>query len=298
MSKQKSAGHHWWPRCVSARWAAGDGQVGWVKPDGTCVRLPPQVLGVITNAHHIKFGRDSHSPTEWDSSFEGEFDKADRNFTSVIDWLESLYHEPMLSSVPENRFLPHAVDDEQLRLLTECVVSLAVRSPRNREASVAFPERVRGPIPDSERNTLIGYNMRRSQRLIADSIGSRGKFAILFSLGREFIFGDGFFHNVTAVVDQPSGAKILAPITPKVSVIVSRPTSFAVQPRLSTIVVTNEEVDRCNSAVQVYSRNALFFRSDRPMVKEEFSCGQHMKYSHPDNPIDEFIGRIPGIRSR
>ena len=37
--------------------------------------------------------------------------------------------------------------------------------------------------------------MRNSHRLIADSIMSRGKFVAVYSQGREFVFGDGFFHN-------------------------------------------------------------------------------------------------------
>src|SRR5207253_4584081 len=145
--------------------------------------------------------------------------------------------------------------------------------------SVSLAEHFRGRLPSVERNAVIGLNMHRSQRLIADSIGVNGKFAVLFSQGREFIFGDGFFHNVRAVANPPMNPKILAPITPTVSVIVSRPTAFTVQPRLSTIVLSDEEVDRCNHAVQVYSRQALYFRSDRPTVEDVFACNQHRAYS-------------------
>jgi hypothetical protein len=140
--------------------------------------------------------------------------------------------------------------------------------------------------------------MRQSQRLIADSIGANGKFAVLWSYGREFIFGDGFFHNVKAVVNPPIGPKMLAPITPRISVIVTRPTSFTVQPRLSTIVLSSEEVDRCNHAVQVYSRQALYFRTDRPTVEDVFACSKHLEYSHPDNPIDNLLLSIPGVPPR
>jgi len=168
----------------------------------------------------------------------------------------------------------------------------------NREASVALAERLRGPIPNPERDALIGANMRQSQRLIADSIGSNGKIAVLFSYGREFIFGDGFFHNVKAVVNPPIGPKMLVPITPRLSVIVTRPTSFAVQPRLTTIVLSDEEVDRCNHAVQVYSRQALYFRADRPTVEDAFACNKHLEYSHPDNPIDNLLCNIPGVPPR
>ena len=298
MPKLKSERHHWWPRCVSAHWVAADGTTGWIKPDGSCIRIPPKELGQISNAHHIKLSRQPGDSTPWDTSFEDEFDSADSNFPAVVSWIESLKHEFVPHLSLRNRFQAQPATDGQLRTLTECVVSLAVRSPMNREASVSLAEHLRGPIPNPERKALIGANMRPSQRLIADNIGSNGKFAVLFSHRREFIFGDGFFNNVKAVVNPPIFPKILAPITPSISVIVTRPASFTVQPRLSTIVLNDEEVERCNHAVQVYSRQALYFRSHRPTVGDEFVCNEHRVYSHPDNPIDNLIRSIPGVPPR
>lgn len=298
MAKLKTERHHWWPRCVSRFWAAEDGCTAWIKPDGSEIRVPPDKLGMIGNGHHIKLGDTPGSPMHWDSSFEDEFDIADSNFPSVISWLEGLDRKHISNGNLRQRFVPQIAKDEQLCALTECVASLAVRGPLNREASVSLAERLRGPLAERERNALIGMNMRSSQRLIADSIGARGKFAVLFTNGREFIFGDGFFHNVKAVVNAPFNPKILTPITPTISVIVSRPMSFSVEPRLSTIVLTDEEVDRCNHAVQVYSRKALFYRSDKPLLDDAFTRGEHLEYALPDNPIDTLINAIPGVPPR
>jgi hypothetical protein len=297
MPTLKSARHHWWPECVSAHWAADDGKTGWIKPDGSCVRVPPKRLGVIGNAHHIKMG-ESGEPTDWDTSFESEFDKADSKFPATISWLQSLDRTFLPESPSRDRFRPQPATETQLQLLTECATSLAVRGPRNREASVALAEKFRGPLPETERNVLIGANMRNSQRVIADSIGARAKFAVLFSQGKEFIYGDGFFHNVLAVVNQPMSPKMLVPITPRISVVVARPLSFTVQPVLTTLVVTDAEVDRCNHAVQVYSRRALYFRSDKPELIEAFVQDKHLEYSDPDNPIDSLICSIPGVPPR
>lgn len=298
MNKLKTERHHWWPRCVSRLWAAEDGCTVWIKPDGSEIRVPPDKLGMIGNGHHIKLGNTSGGSTPWDSSFEDEFDVADSNFPSVISWLEGLDRKPITNSDLRQRFIPQPATEEELCALTECVVSLAVRGPMNREASVSLAEKLRGPLSERERNALIGLNMRSSQRLIADSIGARGKFAVLFTSGREFIFGDGFFHNVKAVVNAPFNPKILAPITPTISVIVSRPMSFSVEPRLSTIVLSDEDVDRCNHAVQVYSRKALFYRSDKPLLDEAFTRGKHLEYALPDNPIDTLFNAIPGVPPR
>lgn len=298
MPTLKSERHHWWPRCVSRYWAASDGTTGWIKPDGSEKRVPPDQLGMIGNGHHIKLGQTPSQSTGWDTSFEGEFDIADSGFPAVIAWLEGLERRQIAGQDLRPRFVPQKASDHQLQALTESVVSLAVRAPMNRAASVSLAEHVRGPLPGHERNALIGINMRRSQRLIANSIGFRAKFAVLYSTGREFIYGDGFFHNVAATINSPYSARILAPITPLISVIISRPAKFTVEPRLVTITLTEDEVDRCNHAVQVYSCGALFYKNDRPRLDEAFKCGQHLRYDRPDNPIDTLLDALPGVRSR
>lgn len=295
MRKLKSERHHWWPRCVSRHWAAKDGTTGWIQPDGSEKRIPPDKLGMIGNGHHIKLGRTPGQSTAWDTSFEDEFDSADSRFPTLIAWLEGLERRSIAGQDLRPRFVPQKASDDQLRTVTECVVSLAVRGPMNREASVSLAERFRGPLPSLERNALIGMNMQRSQRLIADSISSRGKFAVLYSAGREFIYGDGFFHNVKAVVNPPIAPKILAPITPLISVVVSRLTMSTVEPRLVTIVLTDDEVDRCNHTVQVYSCDALFYRNDRPVLDEAFKRGEHREYESSDNPIDTLFDALSGL---
>lgn len=299
MAKLKSERHHWWPVCVSRHWAGEDGKTGWLKPDGSVTRIPPARLGVIGNGHHIKLGRNDED-TVWDQSFERVFDRADSAFPDLINWLEGLERKP-LRGVREmrQRFIPRPCTDTELERMAECAVSLAVRGPMNREASVALAERFRGPLPTSERNALIGLNMRSSHRLIVDSIGSRGKFVAVYSQGKEFVFGDGFFHNVTNVQNPPWSCKLLVPITPHMCVLVCKPhVQHMVEPRLTTLVLEDNEVDVCNNAVQAYAKNAIYFRSQQPLITEAFQRGEHLVYSHPGNPIDSMIHSIPGIPAR
>jgi len=295
MAKLKSAKHHWWPECVSAHWVANDGKAGWLKPDGAVLRVPPKNLGALGNGHHIKFSPKSGEPSPFDSCFESEYDVADSSFPEVISWLKHLNREYQPDLDLSARFIPHDCTTDRLMALTECVVSLAVRSPRNREASVGIAERLRGPIPKPERETLITYNMRPSQRIVSDKIGANGKYVVLFSNSREFVFGDGFFHNICGALNSPVGAKIFAPITPEISVCAIYPRHFRVEPRLSTIVLSDEETELCNEAVQVYSRQAIFFRSEQPEIQEVFARGEHLMYTSSENPIDFLIGHIPGI---
>lgn len=159
-------------------------------------------------------------------------------------------------------------------------------------------EKIRGPLPTPERNALIGLNMRNSHRLIADSIGAHAKFVVVYSQGKEFVFGDGFFHNLRNIQNAPSSPKCFVPITPHICVLVCRPSSYMVNPKLTTLVLNDHEVDICNNTVQVYSKNAIFFRSQQPLLTEAFQQCQHLMYSDPDNPIDSLIHCIPGIPSR
>lgn len=298
MKRLKSERHHRWPECVSRHWAAEDGTTGWLKPDGSCLRIPPGNLGVIGNGHIIKLGA-AGEPSPWDQTFERVFDKADTHFPHLIEWLQEFPRKVVDGERDlRGRFIPQTSTDDQLALMTECAVSLAVRGPMNREASVAVAEHVRGPIPTAERNVLIGLNMRNSHRLIADSVGSRGKFVAVYSQGREFIFGDGFFHNVGNAQMAPHNPKMLVPITPHIAILVCRPSSYTVEPKMFTLVLDDQEVDICNHAVQVYSKSAIYFKSKVPALSEDYRCGRHLRFSHPGNPIDSLIESIPGVSPR
>src|SRR5207249_971186 len=99
----KSQRHHWWPVSVSDRWKDVDGCTHWLLTDGEVRRIPPKNLGVIGNAHHIKLDKDRGEATVWDQSFEKEFQRADDNFPSVIDWLDGLNREDRVGSAAQDR---------------------------------------------------------------------------------------------------------------------------------------------------------------------------------------------------
>ena len=299
MKKQKSERHHWWPENVSERWKNADGCVHWIRPDGEETTAPPKNFGVIGNGHFIKLSRESAESTPWDENFEKVFQQADSEFPRIIEWLESLDRKTGVDprSVPD-RYLAQPASDDDLAALTESVVSLAVRSPMNRAAACGLAERFRGPLPPRERNSIIGVNMRRTQRVVSDAIRARAKFCVIFSPDRELIFGDGFFTNIRSPGEHLAGPKVLAPITPNMAVLIARPTQYTTEPRLMTIVATRADADAMNHAVQVYAKDAIFYRSERPELTEAFSVGKHMSYSRPGNPIDELIHTLPGVPAR
>ena len=295
MAKLKSALHHWWPRGVSKNWADGNDFVYRLSPDGEVRQAPPERFGAIHGGHHIKLSHIEGGTTDWDESFEEVFDKADRNFPGVIDWLKGLDRPTENGSSSHTRFHTVAAHEERLRVLVECLVSLAVRSPMNREAAASVAEYLRGPLQRRERNNIIAFNMRNYQRTVADSIGARGKFVILFSPDREFIFGDGFFHNITSPPMAPWAPRLLAPLTPEMSVLHVIPGRYMEAPRLMTTVLSKGETKFLNDTVQVYSKEELFFRSERPRITEHFRNAQHLRYTGHDHWIERLICTIPGV---
>ena len=299
MKSQKSERHHWWPEGVSERWKDAGGCVHWLSPDGGVKRAPPKNFGVIGNGHFIKLGDAAGEHTPWDQNFEQEFQRADSEFPRLIDWLEGLDRKPSVDprKVGE-RYLAQSASDDDLAALTESIVSLAVRSPMNRAAACGLAERFRGPLPPRERNSIIGLNMRQTQRAVSDAIRSRAKFCVVFSPDRELIFGDGFFTNVRSPGQNLMGPKILAPVTPNMAVLIARPMRYTDQPKLTTLVATTHDADALNQAVQVYAKDAVFYRSEAPVLDEAFRSGKHLQYSAPGNPMDEFIHTLPGVPPR
>jgi hypothetical protein len=270
-----------------------------MRPDGETTCTTPNNFGVIGNGHFIKFGSDPTEPTSWDENFEPEFQRADDNFPAVIDWLDTLDRAgPPFERLIKDRIKPVDASDQQFAQLMECIISLAVRSPKHREGAVRLAEHLRGPLEQRERNSLIGVNMRHSQRDAVKQIGTRGKAMIIFSAEREFIFGDGFYHNFSVPVQHLSEPKMLVPLTPWMSVLYARPRSYRTAPRLFTMAASAAEVDALNNAVQVYARNQIFYRSERPQITDAFARGTHLVFKDHRNSVDELIHHIPGIQPR
>jgi hypothetical protein len=289
--KLKSERHHWWPETVSGFWRNDQGVVNWLLPDGTDRKAPPKQFGVIGNGHHIKLSDDPDEHTVWDESFEREFDVADSSFRNVIQWLQTLPHEHRDGPIYQ-RLKPCEVDEGRVSALVEGLVSLAVRSPMTREACVSIAERFRGPIESRERNRIIGLNMRHMHRNTVRSIGTRGKFVAIYSPDREFIFGDGFYHNITSPGNAPMSPRILAPLTPHLAMLYARPTSYSNDPKFMTLVVGADETKFFNEIVQVYSREAIFYVNERPDITDDFRAGKHRQYGF-DNPVERLVAAIP-----
>ncbi|QEN85955.1 hypothetical protein FZC33_06970 [Labrys sp. KNU-23] len=137
--------------------------------------------------------------------------------------------------------------------------------------------------------------MHDMHRRAVQAFGVRGKATAIFSPEQEFIFGDGFYHNLTSPGTVPTSPYILAPLTPRLAVLYAIPAQYAAEPRISTLVVVADEAEALNRVVQTCARMALFFRTDRPEVSDEFRSGEHLHYTSSRNIIELMIHDMPGV---
>lgn len=184
------------------------------------------------------------------------------------------------------------------RIVTEALTSPAIRSPMTRESTVSVAEHLRRPLPERERNSLIAVNMRDMRRRAVEAFGTRGKATAILSRDREFIFGDGFYHNLNTPSMAPHLARILAPLTPRLAVLYAIPMQYTPEPRLSSLVIGNDEVDSLNQVVQIYARERVFYGKDRPELIDEYRARQHRHFTTSRNIVENIVHDMPGVPAR
>lgn len=282
--------HHWWPEAVSQFWVNGDGQIFRIDTNGQVTKSGPRKTARIRGGHHISFGG-----SDWDTTFEHYFDRADTEFPKVVEWLESLAN---CHPAERSGDVVHMCTDDNRAVLGECLLSLVCRSPGFRNKIWAGIERFRPSSASKEQDkTLIAANLRQVYGQLSGTgrLGD-GKFLVLISRSSEFIFGDGMYNNVSPSAMYMHGARLLVPVTPQIAVLHVRPMSYMVEPRLVTRRVSGDVVHVVNEATQIYSKDYLFYRSDQPDLSEHFKRKEHLVYAQGD-PIDRLVSGIPGIEA-
>ena len=275
----KTERHHWWPRTLSDHWAAGDGMVSVIRPNGEVNRAPPGAYGGITNAHHLKLGG------PWSSSFEPVFNQPDNEIGDFVRWLSILETPTAGSESPMvERIATHEFPNQRLQQIARITASLLARSPNIRHAIKLTTESYRsrfGMVDPTADKTLIAANQRGLYDAYRTVMEQSGRWAILFSDQKEFIAGDGFLHNFPASRDGiNSGKKLVLPILPTAAIVYMLPMQYPTEPRLVTVRVSAQEVETLNDVVQVYAAEFLFFREQRPNLADSFKLGQHQMFEH------------------
>ena len=105
--------------------------------------------------------------------------------------------------------------------------------------------------------------MRYAHRRAVQAFSMRGKIAVIYSPKREFIFGDGFYHNLTSPSAVPTSPQILAPLTPEISVIYAIPMRYSTEPQLSTLVIDADEAVMLNGPSLMLAKPSSIDRRSR-----------------------------------
>ena len=250
-SSVKTALHHWWPKGLSAFWVDDEDCITCLSPSGEERRSPPAQFGGITNGHTVKWGE------PWNFSFESKFEAVDSRLPYLVAELLEYEANVTDSGLPYNeRLKGHAATDDFMREVGMTLASLIARSPNHRniiaKTSEYFQKRFGIENSNADKN-LININLSNKIEVINRNFRG-GKYIIVFSDESEFIFGDGFYTNMSS--DHSIGhLKTVAPITPTMTIIYSRPTQYSTTPQLLTIRINRSEVSYFNEMVQIYSKN-------------------------------------------
>jgi hypothetical protein len=290
----KGEKHHWWPEGLSKYWENERGLVQRIDIKGEVIPSTPERFGRISDGHNILF--ENESP--WQSTIEHYFEVPDGNMPKIVDWLASLKREVKTDNTTKFLYISQEREDKNLDELRECIISLAARSPKYRNAQNSFVESLRGKLEKAESKRLIAANIHQKYKTLVQNSKGIGKFAILFSEEFEFIFGDGFYSNINATTENLFGVKILIPMTPHIAVVWSSPMVCRSYPRLISIKADKEIVEIVNNSVQVYSREYLFFRTQKPSLIEDFKLGEHRVYDYQTDPVYTLIDSLIPDESR
>jgi hypothetical protein len=272
--------HHWWPKVLSSYWAGDDGCVTQLLWDGRAIRKVPKIFGKGEHTHNIRIGG------PWNSSFEHIFDRADNAMRSVVDWLVTLglTKDPSSGTGFHERMLARPMTSEQQSLLAECIASLIVRSP-------AMQQRIRPGASSLYDRTGVSIGMQPLLGYFAHPMTHFGKYIILVTEDREFIFGDGFYQNFPTTGPSIHNARCIVPLTPNIAVGYVLPREYISGCGIVTMRLTGEEAEHLNRLVQIYSSDAIFYRNDVPTVCQEFKDRRHYSLQHHSEPWTDELFR-------
>lgn len=292
----KSAKHHWWPETLSSYWADEEGGVTRIRPDETSIKSNPKRFGLIKDGHTNRMSNVPGEESVWDSSFEKDFDQADGSFHRVLKWLNNLDRcSPPFEASLTNRFVATPVSQTNFEELLVCASSLIVRSPKFRQVAGAYS--IHHGIHGDERSikrVMLG-NMRNALENLIKGFGGSGKAVAIFSPERELIFGDGFFTNVMPPAEYTHRPKAIIPLTPSLAVLIQRPGLHTINPNIYSLVVNRLEADELNRIVQIYAKEEIFYRSERPSIVPEYSRAEHLKFADDRNFADKLCYSVPGV---
>jgi len=282
--------HHWWPITLAENWSKKNEEINRVSSNGEIQSINPKRFAYIVDGHNIILGESS----PLNQNFEQEFKDADGRFSNIIHELKKLTKVHIKDCNNDTEYLKHNYDNEFLNNLCHSIVSLLVRAPMTRNEIVGMVEAIGTPMSKKDLKTLSAANMTGKLNQLTKRLKDQGKFVILFSKDHEFIYGDGFYHNISmSILKSVLDERILLPLTPHLAVMYVNPIQYMSEQRLMTLNANHKLVMLVNQMVQIYSKDYLFYKSERPNLIKEFLINKHLVLEFNES-IENLFNEVPG----
>jgi hypothetical protein len=282
--------HHWWPVALQDHWSIL-GKVSWIECSGAVQskKYARRRIAKKANGHSI-FDREN----PWHTNFEDAFQKSDDVVHSVVSACRKPFTTSRVLRVFWHAFRNRLRGKRDLAVFRQYVnmplklrrdlillcLSLLIRSPAHRDRCERAGERM-GFLPQEDTGKA---NMLTQVRKMtsAYSNGFKSNFfpIVIHSLRKEFIFGDGMLDALTGNSSMTYSGHALVPLTPHTCIFISCPFSIRSDRNAAYLIAPDWLVDEINEITQIYSKNMLFYASQKPIVTEHFALGQHMQLKY------------------
>lgn len=148
-----------------------------------------------------------------------------------------------------------------------------------------------------DEKNLIVLNINQHYSQMVNTLKSGGKMVVFFSDTSEFVFSEGFLNNIQGMFG--SGGKCFVPLTPSMGVGFSAPGSYWTNPNNVTIRLSQAEVECCNEISQIYTRDFVYYRSQRPKIIPAFQRREflHFEY-HQHKWLDALFTAVAKFRPK
>lgn len=269
---------HWWPKGLQRLWADPEGYISRVRPSSTIERRKPPKGPKKGFAHKRGGHRLTFGDSPWNHTFEPEFDEIDNVGPPELRELSSQLLEK------NQKYFPRTLSASTTNTLVKICFSLIIRSPAFRHRYSHAGKSFGFGQNEMTGTSNISLFWKNAKNINLDNCNS-GKLFLLSSEGSEFFFGDGFYDTVFTrpLGWRPQGiswiadlrGNALVPLLPNLCAYLHF-TGGGTGTQSHVLPVNCDVASEVNFLTQVYSKEELFFRSQPPVLTQEYQRGEHM----------------------
>lgn len=296
-----SKSHHWFPVALQKYWQDADGNISYIKPNGTIIKkkVANRKVGTKRHGHTLLKG------TEWEENFESEFD-IDNKIHTLIEYIEKLHplKGGFLAAIkliwralknnkdPKSACRYHYIDKETQRIFILFLYSILIRSPQARYLCESYPSLFGLPRNEDVGKANMQQNFMEAKRQYETGSMSNQYFIIIFSPANDyFLYGDGCLDWLTY---NTLGKRALIPLTPQICIYYCTPHSMRSNPNCASFIATPEIIEEINILTQIHSKEFLFFYKKPPILTDHFKISSHLKLADRRSKLIDMLDEIAG----